>query len=121
MQSLLAVLVVAAALAAWWLFLYQRSDRRMHGAIWMAFSTTFAAALFLIAGSAGYILDRRGRFFAGTAWSETVIWWEVGVGIALLPLAVFFWRRGARDIDRRVGALDAAQRAAGPRARPRKY
>ena len=48
-------------------------------------------------------VDRRSpaRFVAGTAWSDSIIWREVAVGIALIPLAVYFWRRAIRDDRRR--------------------
>lgn len=103
MERLIPVLTVVAFLAAWWWFAYGRSGGRVWSPMWLAFTTTATAALFLISGSIGYILDRRARFVAGTAWSETVIWWEVGVGIALVPVAVYFWRRGFRDVDHRLG------------------
>lgn len=69
---------------------------------WLAFMTTALSVVFLIAGSIGYFLDKRERFFAGSAWSETVIWWQVGVGIVLVPIAAYFWRRGAADIEQRL-------------------
>ncbi len=78
-----------------------RANRRRWSPIWGAFTTTTLSAAFLIAGSAGYHLDKRDRFFA-SAWSDTVIWWEVGAGAALIPVALYFWRRGAAEIDRRL-------------------
>lgn len=97
----LAALAVVAFLAAWAWFLHKRSRGRQWSPLWLAFSTTAAAALFIVAGSIGYTLSRHERFRAGSAWSETVIWWEVVVGIALVPLAVYFWRRGVHSLHRR--------------------
>jgi hypothetical protein len=50
------------------------------------------------AGAIGYTLSKRDRFVAGTAWSDSVIWWQIGVGLALLPLAVYLSRKGARSL-----------------------
>ena len=66
-----------------------------------AFTVTAIAALYICSGLAGYTLSRHARFVAGTAWSDSVIWSEVAVGIALLPLAVYFWRKAIRDDRRR--------------------
>ena len=66
-----------------------------------AFTFTAAAALCILSGLCGYTLSRHARFVAGTAWSDSIIWREVAVGIALIPLAVYFWRRAIRDDRRR--------------------
>src|SRR5262245_60181238 len=77
--------------------------RRSRSPLWLGFTATAASALFLIAGIIGFNLSTRARFFAGTAWSGDVIWWEVVVGLVLVPPAIYLLRRGARDIDRRLG------------------
>ena len=100
MDQLVAVLVIVALLVTWELFLYKSSGGRNRSPLWLAFSTTAAAALFLVAGAIGYTLSKHARFFDGTSWSDGVIWWQVGVGLALLPLAAYFWRRGLRSITR---------------------
>jgi hypothetical protein len=92
------VLILVAFLAAWTWFLYKSSRGRMWSPLWMAFSATAAAALFIGAGAIGYTLSKRDRFVAGTAWSDSVIWWQIGVGLALLPLAVYLSRKGARSL-----------------------
>jgi hypothetical protein len=66
--------------------------------IFNALSLTACAVLFLVSGVAGYSLDRHARFVAGTAWSPTVIWWQVGVGAAMLAAAIWFWRTGLRQL-----------------------
>lgn len=98
MEQFVPLLVVVAFLVTWTWFLRQRSGGRRWKPLWLAFSATALAALFLGAGTIGYILGRRTRFIAGTSWSDTVLWWEVGVGIALIPLAAYLWRRGLRTI-----------------------
>jgi succinate dehydrogenase hydrophobic anchor subunit len=66
----------------------------------MAFSLTAAVVLFLVSGFAGFMLSRHDRFVAGTSWSPTVIWWQVWMGLAVVPLAAWFWRAGLRDLHR---------------------
>ena len=66
----------------------------MRNFLWMAFSASAASALFLMAGLVGYRLSEHGRYDALTAWSPSVLWWEVGLGLALVPMAFYFWRKG---------------------------
>ena len=99
MEQFVPLLIVVTFVVAWAWFLRQRSGGRARSPLWLAFSATALAALFLGAGTIGYILTKRDRFIAGTSWSETVLWWEVGVGVALIPLAVYLWRRGLRSIS----------------------
>ena len=93
---------VLAGVALWSWLVYSRSPRRKATPAYMAFSATAVAALFLLAGFAGFNLSTRHRFLTGTAWSDGVIWWQVGIGLALVPLVVYFWRRAMSDIDRRL-------------------
>ena len=99
MEQFVPLLIVVTFVVAWAWFLRQRSGSRAWSPLWLAFSATALAALFLGAGTIGYILSKRDRFVAGTSWSETVLWWEVGVGIALIPVAIYLWRRGLRSIS----------------------
>jgi membrane protein implicated in regulation of membrane protease activity len=101
--DLIAVLFVVGLTAIWWRFFYVRSDRRMYSPVWLAFTTTFTAALFLITGSIGYTLSALARMRAGTPWTGEVIWWQVGIGLVMSMAAVYFWWRGSREIDRRLG------------------
>ncbi len=81
----------------------QQVRNRGWSPIWGTFMATTVSAAYLLAGISGYHLNRRTRFLAEEAWSDSVIWWEVGVGVALIPVAVYFWRKGSREIDRRLG------------------
>lgn len=69
----------------------------------LAFSTTLAAALFLITGSIGFGLQKGPAIFSDARWTGGVIWPQVNVGIAFLVAAVVCWRRALRDADRRIG------------------
>jgi hypothetical protein len=93
MERLIPFLLVLALVGGWYLFLYKSSNGRLWSPLWMAFTTTASAAVLIVAGAIGYTLDRRAQFFAGTAWSDSVIWWQVGVGLAMLPLAAYSFRK----------------------------
>lgn len=66
----------------------------------LAFTFTACALLFVGAGAMGYNLSRHEAFVAGTAWTGHVLWWEVGMGVAAVPLALYFWRRALRSLAR---------------------
>lgn len=78
------------------------SGHRQWSPVWGAFSATTVSAVYLLAGFSGYQLNRRTRFLAPEAWTGSVIWWQVAAGAALIPVAYYFWRRGATEIDRRL-------------------
>jgi hypothetical protein len=94
----LPVLLVLAFVVGWHWFFYRQSGGRTLSPLWIAFSSTAAAALYLIAGAIGYTLDRHDRFVAGTAWAGGVVWSEVGIGFVMALVAAFFWRKGLRSI-----------------------
>ena len=97
------VFVVPLAASAW--FLHSRSSHRGKHPLWPALGATTGAALLIVAGAVGYNLDALDANADGTPWSGSVIWWEVGPGIALLPVAAYWWRKGLRSLD-----ADAASR-----------
>jgi len=110
METLLSYLfigTVIVVLIAWsWHFHFGSNSptaRQSRSPLWLGFTATAASALFLVAGIIGLNLSKRDRFFAGSAWTDGVVWWEVVVGLALVPVALYLLRRGARDIDRRLG------------------
>ena len=102
-QYLLAVAVVVVVIATSWQFHFWSNGptaRRSRSPLWLGFSATASSGLFLIAGLIGFDLSKRTRFFAGTAWADGVIWWEVLIGLVLAPGAIYLLRRGVRDIER---------------------
>lgn len=83
-----------------------------------AFTFTTAAAWFIVTGLIGYRLDKRLGLFSDARWSDDVIWWQVWMGLPFACLAVYFWRRGLRDIRSNVYVPELAGRdAAAPPSR----
>lgn len=72
----------------------------MRRPLWLGFSATAASVLYVVSGLIGYNLSKHDRFVAGSVWKDGVIWWEVLVGLALVPVAILLLRRGARDVER---------------------
>ena len=91
------VLTFVALLAAWNIFLYKRSGGRAWSPLWMAFSTTAAAVLFLVAGTIGYTLSRHDRFVADTAWAGGVIWWEIASSRCRAPRCLLLAQGSSKD------------------------
>ena len=46
-----------------------------------------------VAGAIGWDVSHVRGFFQGTRWVGSPIWWQFGLGLALLSLAVFLARR----------------------------
>src|SRR4051812_48660593 len=99
MSKAVEFLSVAGPLFAvsWWLS--RRSAESQRHALWPAFSATAVSAILLIAGFTGYNLNALDAAAAGTHWRGDVIWWQVGIGMALLPVAAYYWRRGIRFVS----------------------
>ena len=98
MDALIGILALPAFVALWWYGFHKASGGRIWSPLWMAFSATAGAILFLVAGLFGYTLNKHDRFVAGTAWADGVIWWQVFVGLGLIPLAALLWRVGLRSL-----------------------
>ncbi len=112
METLSPYLFVGAVilvLIAWsWHFHFWSNSpiaRRSRSPLWLGFTATAASAMFLIAGVIGFNLSTRSRFLAGTAWTDSVIWWQVVIGLVLVPVAIYLLRRGARDVARTLGRI----------------
>jgi hypothetical protein len=101
MESVVAVLGVVTVIAAGTWFQYRLSRGRMWTPLWLAFSATATSILFIVAGTLGVTLSKRSRFLSGDAASSGVIWWEVGVGLALSVVSLILWRQGIQSIRRR--------------------
>lgn len=93
-------LVALVALASW---LGHRSRLYDWNPVRMAFTSTAFSLLFAVSGSIGLRLSKPPRFVEGATWDERLIWSQIALGLALVPIAVFFWRQAARDVGRRVG------------------
>jgi hypothetical protein len=109
-EPLVAGLIFVAVLLALTWFQHRLSRGRMWHPLWLAFSMTFAAALFVVAGAIGYRLDRRLQMTADSRWVESVIWWQVALGVVFATLAVIFWRMAIRETDRLIGRMEARTR-----------
>jgi hypothetical protein len=55
---------------------------------------------FIIAGAIGWDLSNVHGFFRGTKWVDGPVWWQVGLGAALIALAAFLARRVPADASR---------------------
>ena len=97
MDTLIPLLAMAALFAGWWWFLHRSSDGRWWSPLWTSFSIGALAIVLMVAGMAGYALGRQ-EWLTDGARSGRVIWWQVGAGLALVPLAVFLWRKGLRSL-----------------------
>ena len=100
MDRILAVAAVVAFVVAWNVFWYRKSGRRLWSPLWMAFSATTTAFLFIVSGSVGYSLSKHERFVAQTPWTGGVIWWQVAVGLSAAAMALFLWRKGLTSVRR---------------------
>lgn len=92
-----AFLIVVAASAAFWLR-YQRPSR-MHSPLWMAFSTTAFSLLCVGAGLVGYRLSGGLPFTRESNWTGSVVWSQVWLGAALVPVALTLWWIGVRALQ----------------------
>jgi hypothetical protein len=82
----------------WW----RRDRRRRRSALWGGFSTSLMSLSLLITGVLGIDVTRRGFLIRESAWTGSVIWFQVMAGLALLPLAGYLLRRGVRAIARQL-------------------
>jgi hypothetical protein len=101
MEHVIPILAIVAVVAGWNLFLYNHSHRRAWSPLWLAFSTTATALVFLVAGAIGYNLDKHDRFTAHKPRAAGVIWLEIAVAVGTGFLAMYFWRLGLEDIRAR--------------------
>jgi hypothetical protein len=95
------IVVVALKQRMWWGPGGSTSSRQA------VISTTAAGLLFFVSGTIGWDLSNSHGFFKGTRWVDGPIWWQMGLGAALLLLATFWARRipppktrGRRDVPR---------------------
>ena len=98
MKPVVIVLALIAFVATWHWFLYRKTGGRSLSPLWIAFSTTTLASIFLIAGAAGYRITGGVPFTVPSAWTGRVIWSQILVGTGVALVAGFFWRRGLRSL-----------------------
>jgi hypothetical protein len=64
-----------------------------------AIGATALALIFIVPALFGCNLHKSDSIFvACTPWSETVLWDRVGIGMAVLLVATYFWRRAIRSV-----------------------
>ena len=97
-MTLTVVLVVGFAVAILW----HKRNAPTRSPQAAAFTTTFAAAFFLITGFIGFGLQKGPAFASAARWTGAVIWPQVILGIAFLVASIFCWRRAIRDAERRL-------------------
>lgn len=111
MAALAMVLVFVAAAAVHHWAINTGWGRRRMNPVSMALTSTAVSALCVIAGFAGYILNRHERFVAGTAWAGSIVWSQVWAGIAIAVVAGFFWRAALREVTRRTASVSRSDGA----------
>ena len=99
MDDLVPFIVVVGPLTAltWWFG--RRVGRRSDHPLWPPLTWTVAAAILVMSGTFGYKLNVADAMAVGTHWSDSVIWWELGTGLALVPVVAFSWRKGIRSFN----------------------
>ena len=94
----LILLAVAAFVIGWHWFVHAKSGGRSRSPLWGAFTATFFAILFVVAGAVGYELNHGVPFTIASAWAGRVLWSQIGVGAAIAVVAVYLWRVGLRQL-----------------------
>jgi hypothetical protein len=101
MDRILPILIVPAIIVlivAWHRALYRRTGGRSMGPLWGAFNATLGSLLFLISGAVGYKMSHGLPFANRAAWTGTIIWSEIWMGLALAAFAAVLWRLGLRSL-----------------------
>jgi phosphatidylglycerophosphate synthase len=96
------ILIIAGLLVVsvgWNYFASKRSGRPWWNPLWMAFTLTAVALLYLVAGLLGYDVPRHNPFIEKPAiWVGHVVWPQVAWASTALLLSGFFWWRGLRRL-----------------------
>ena len=103
MERILAIQALAALLAfvaGWHRVMHRQSRGRTWSPLWGAFTATAVAMLFVVAGALGYSLEGDVPFTIGGAWSGSVLWSEIWVGIGVALIAIYLWHRALRSLRR---------------------
>jgi hypothetical protein len=63
-----------------------------------AFALTFFGSLWVILPLMGCRLRKSNWTFVACTWSDSPWWSEAGVGVVMLLLAAFFWKRALQSV-----------------------
>jgi hypothetical protein len=91
MESVIVVLTVGVLLAGGTWIQHRLSGGRMWSPLWVAFSLTAAALLFLTAAFTGYELQGGLPFSRASSFTGRVVWGQAGAGLALALIAAPLW------------------------------
>lgn len=96
------ILIIAGLVVlsvGWQLFVYRRSGRPWWNPLWMAFTITAVALLYLIAGLIGYDVPRHNPFIDRPAvWVGQVVWPQVLFSSIMLLISGPLWWLGLRRL-----------------------
>jgi hypothetical protein len=82
-----------------WHFVYSRSGRPWWNPLWMAFTLTAVALLYLVAGFIGYEVPRHNPFIDSPAvWVGQVVWPQVVFSSIMLLISGPLWWLGLRRL-----------------------
>ena len=111
------LLPIVAMAILWSWVVYNRHRGRLWSPLWMAFSTTTLAVVFVTAGLSGYELRHGVPFTRPSSAAGMVIWSQVWTGATVAIVALVFWYVGLRTL-RRQHSWTAAQNPRTPSRRP---
>ncbi len=94
----LTLLAVPVVVIGWHWFIHQKTGGRSRSPLWGAFTATFVALLFTVAGVMGYEINHGVPFTIPSAWMGRVLWSEIALGAAVGLVAACLWRVGLRQL-----------------------
>jgi hypothetical protein len=97
----LILLAVPVVLVGWHWFIHKKSSGRSRSPLWGAFTATFVATLFTVAGALGYEINHGVPFTVASAWAGRVLWAQIALGAVVGLVAVYLWRVGLRQLRNR--------------------
>ena len=94
----LILLAVPVVVIGWHWFIRQKTGGRRRSPLWGAFTATFVAVLFTVAGMMGYEINHGVPFTIASDWTGQVLWSEIALGAAVGLAALYLWRVGLRQL-----------------------
>ena len=95
----LILLAVPVVVIGWHWFTHQETGGPRRSPLWGAFTATFVAVLFTVAGVMGYEINHGVPFTIASDWKGRVLWSEIALGAALALVAAYLWRVGLRQLQ----------------------